>query len=239
STHIAVTRVGGVTSVLSMPSGGTISGQAAFINLAGSSPREMAVVPEAALVIQFPTLGGGGGFAAFLAQQQGITPDAVTARDRRIEELRRLLRDAEAYGRAQDAYRKDPKSVPRPTTDLKLAALVPYARGERPVIFRAERQREIRAVVRVRDLPFQAGMAAAYGLPKPEALKAVTIYPAQIMGVASQLGSIEQGKLANLFITDGDPLEPRTNIKYLFINGRQIPLTSRHTMLNDEFKDRK
>ena len=312
STHIAVTRVGGVTSVLSMPSGGTISGQAALIDLAGSSPREMAVVPEAALVIQFPTLGGGG-FAAFLAQQQGITQDAVTARDRRVEELRRLLRDAEAYGRAQDAYRKDPKSVPRPTTDLKLAALVPYARGERPVIFRAEREREIRAVVRfademklraviiggsdawkvasllkernvpvildsilnlplreddaydalyenasklqaagvsfcistgdsgahVRDLPFQAGMAAAYGLPKTEALKAVTIYPAQIMGVASQLGSIEQGKLANLFITDGDPLEPRTNIKYLFINGRQIPLTSRHTMLNDEFKDRK
>src|SRR5207248_11725567 len=70
----------------------------------------------------------------------------------------------------------------------------------------------------VRDLPFQAGMAAAYGLPKTEALKAVTIYPAQIMGVASQLGSIEQGKLANLFITDGDPLEPRTNRKSTRLN---------------------
>jgi imidazolonepropionase-like amidohydrolase len=313
SSHIDVTRVGGITSVLSLPSGGIISGQAAFINLAGSSPREMAIVPQAALVIDFPRIGGGGGFAAQLAQQQGITQDAIALRDRRVEELRRMLRDAEAYGRAQDAYRRDPKSVPRPETDLRLAALVPYARGERPVIFRAEREREIRAVVRfaeethlkpiiiggsdawkvapflkdhnvpvildsvlnlplreddpydalyenasklqaagvrfcistgdsgahVRDLPFHAGMAAAYGLPKTEALKAVTLYPAQILGVADRLGSIEQGKLANLVVADGDLLEPRTNIRYLFINGRQIPLVSRHTLLNDQFKDRK
>ena len=313
SAHIDVTRVGGITSVLSMPSGGIISGQAAFINLAGSTPREMALVPQAALVVDFPRVGGGGGFAAQLAAQQGISQDALAQRDRRVEELRRMLRDALAYGRAQDAYRADPKSVPRPDRDLKLAALVPYARGERPVIFRAEREREIRAVVRfaeetrvkpviiggsdawkvasflkqhnvpvildsvlnlplreddaydslyenasklqaagvafcistgdsgahVRDLPFQAGMAAAYGLPKTEALKAVTIYPAQILGVASQVGSIEQGKLANLVIADGDLLEPRTNIRYLFINGRQIPLVSRHTILNDQFKDRK
>ena len=313
SSHIAVTRVEGVTSVLSMPSGGTISGQAAFINLAGSSPREMAVAPTAALVINFPLLGGGGGFAAFLAAQQGITQDALSARDRRVEELRRMFRDAEAYGRAQDAYAKDPKSVPRPPTDLKLAALVPYARGERPVVFRAERDRDIRAVVRfaeelklkpviiggseagkaaqflkeknvavildsvlnlplreddsydslyenasklqaagvrfcistgdsgahVRDLPFHAGMAAAYGLPKAEALKAVTLYPAQILGVADRVGSVEQGKLANLVVTDGDILEARTHIRHLFIGGRQIPLVSRHTMLYEQFKERK
>jgi imidazolonepropionase-like amidohydrolase len=309
STHIAVTRVDGVTSVLSLPEGGIISGQAVFINLAGSSPREMAVVSEAALVIQFPRIGGGGFFQA----QQAVTPDAITQRDRRLEDIRRLLRDAEAYGRAQDAYRNNPKSVSRPVTDLKLAALVPYARGERPVIFRAEREREIRGAIRlaeemklkpiiigasnggkmaaflkehnvpvildgvmnlplreddaydslfenaanlqaagvrfcistgdsgaqVRDLPFTAGMAAAFGLSKAEALKSVTLYPAQIMGVADRMGSIEQGKIANLVIADGDMLEARTNIRYLFINGRQIPLVSRHTMLNDQFKDRK
>jgi imidazolonepropionase-like amidohydrolase len=149
SSHVAVTRVEGVTSVLSMPSGGTISGQAAFINLAGSSPREMSVVPQAALVVNFPQLGGGGGgFAAALLAQQGITQDALTARDRRIEALRTMFRDAEAYGRAQDAHARDPKSVPRPASDLKLAALVPYARGERPVLFRAERERDIRGAVR-------------------------------------------------------------------------------------------
>lgn len=313
SSHINVTRVAGVTNALALPSGGIISGQAALINLAGSSPREMAVSPQAALVIEFPRIGGGGGFAAFLAAQQGITPDALAQRDRRIDQLRQMLRDAEAYGRAQDAYSKDPKNVPRPTSDLKLAALVPYVRGERPVIFRAERDREIRAVVRfaeemklkpviiggseawkaaqflkehnvpvildsvlnmplreddpydsiyenasklasagvrfcistgdsgahVRDLPFHAGMAAAYGLPKAEALKAVTLYPAQILGVADRLGSIEAGKVANLVVTDGDMLEARTSVRHLFIAGRMIPLVSRHTMLSDQFKDRK
>ena len=82
-------------------------------------------------------------------------------------------------------------------------------------------------------------MAAAYGLPKTEALKAVTLYPAQILGVSAQVGSIEQGKLANLVVADGDLLEPRTNVRYLFIGGRQIPLVSRHTILNDQYKDRK
>jgi imidazolonepropionase-like amidohydrolase len=91
----------------------------------------------------------------------------------------------------------------------------------------------------VRNLPLYAGMAAAYGLPKAEALKAVTLYPAQIMNVADRLGSIEVGKMANLVVTDGDLLEPRTHIRYLFIDGRQVPLTSRHTDLNDAFKNRK
>ncbi|MCA1618249.1 MAG: amidohydrolase family protein [Acidobacteria bacterium] len=314
SSHIAVTRVEGVTSVLSLPSGGVISGQAAFINLAGSSPREMAVTPTAALVIDFPRVGGGGGgFAALLAAQQGISQDAITQRDRRIEALRNAFRDAAAYGRAQDAYAKDPTSVPRPVSDIRLAPLVPYARGERPVIFRAERDGDIRAAVRfademklkpiilggseawkaatflkernvpvildsvlnmplreddpydslfenasklqaagvrfcistgdsgahVRDLPFHAGMAAAYGLPRAEALKAVTLYPAQIIGAADRVGSIEQGKIANLVVTDGDILEARTRVRHLFIAGRQLPLVSRHTMLYEQFKDRK
>jgi imidazolonepropionase-like amidohydrolase len=91
----------------------------------------------------------------------------------------------------------------------------------------------------VRDLPFHAGMAAAYGLSKAEALKAVTLYPAQILGVADRLGSIEQGKVANLVVTDGDMLEARTSVRHLFIAGRMIPLVSRHTMLSDQFKDRK
>jgi imidazolonepropionase-like amidohydrolase len=88
-------------------------------------------------------------------------------------------------------------------------------------------------------LPFPVGLTTAFGLSRADALKSVTLYPAQIMGVADRLGSIEQGKIANLVIADGDVLEARTNIKYLFINGRQIPLVSRHTMLNDQFKDRK
>ncbi len=91
----------------------------------------------------------------------------------------------------------------------------------------------------VRNLPQHAGMAAAFGLPRIEALRAVTLYPAQILNVSDRLGSIEPGKMANLVVADGDPLEVRTHIRYVFIDGRLIPLVSRHTELNDAFKDRK
>jgi len=81
-------------------------------------------------------------------------------------------------------------------------------------------------------------MAAAFGLAKEEALKAVTINPAEIFGISDRLGSIEKGKIANLIVTDGDPLEIRTQIKHVFINGRDIPLTSRHTELYEKYKAR-
>jgi imidazolonepropionase-like amidohydrolase len=90
-----------------------------------------------------------------------------------------------------------------------------------------------------RDTPYHAGMAAAYGLPRAEALRAVTLYPAQIIGVGDQMGSIEVGKVANLVVADGDILEARTNIRDLFINGRRVPLVSRHTEQYEMFKDRK
>ena len=70
-------------------------------------------------------------------------------------------------------------------------------------------------------------------------MKSVTLYPAQILGVGDKLGSIDKGKMANVVVTDGDMLDPRTNIKYLFIEGRLLPLTSRHTELFDSFKERK
>jgi imidazolonepropionase-like amidohydrolase len=91
----------------------------------------------------------------------------------------------------------------------------------------------------VRNLPYYAGMAAAFGLSKAEALKAVTLYPAQILNVADKLGSIEVGKIANLVVTDGDLLETRTHVRHLFIDGREVPLSSRHTDLNDAFKNRR
>jgi imidazolonepropionase-like amidohydrolase len=89
-----------------------------------------------------------------------------------------------------------------------------------------------------RNLPFNAGFAATYGMGTEEALKAVTIVPAEIMGIADQVGSIEPGKRANLFISDGDPFEPSTQIKHLFIDGWNVPLESRQTLLYDEFLQR-
>jgi len=90
----------------------------------------------------------------------------------------------------------------------------------------------------VRNLPFHAGFAAAYGMGVEEALKAITINPAEIFGLGDQYGSIEEGKMANLFVSDGDPFEMKTRITHLFIKGWNIPMESRHTLLYDEFLER-
>ena len=311
SAHIGVTRVEGITNTLTAPTGGLISGQAALINLLGTAPKEMAVVPQFALVINYPRIGGGGGGFGGFQQPINLT-ETLANNERQVEQIRKMLRDAEAYGRAQDAYAKD-KTLPRPDHNVVLEPLVPYVRGEQPVIFRADREAEIRGALKfaeemklkpiilggndawkvasllkeknvpviltgvfslpsreddyydalyenpaklqqagvrfcistgdpgaeVRNLAQYAGMAAAFGLSKADALKAVTLYPAQILNVGDRLGSIEPGKMANLVVTDGDLLEIRTRIRYLLIDGRLVVLSSRHTELNDAFKNRK
>ncbi len=90
----------------------------------------------------------------------------------------------------------------------------------------------------VRNLPYNAAFAAAYGMGKDEALRAVTIIPAQIFGVSDKIGSIEVGKQATLFVSDGDPFETKTNILEVFIDGWQIPMVSRQTELYQEFLKR-
>ena len=89
-----------------------------------------------------------------------------------------------------------------------------------------------------RNLPYQAANAVAYGLPYDEALKAVTINAAEIWGAASEIGSIENGKVADLIVTDGDPLETRTQLKYSFIAGKQVDLANKHTRLYDKYRER-
>jgi imidazolonepropionase-like amidohydrolase len=89
-----------------------------------------------------------------------------------------------------------------------------------------------------RNLPFNAGFAAAYGMGTEEALKAVTINPAEIFGVANKYGSIDKGKVANIIVSTGDPFETKTVIEKLFIRGWNIPLESRQTLLYDEFLER-
>jgi imidazolonepropionase-like amidohydrolase len=80
--------------------------------------------------------------------------------------------------------------------------------------------------------------AVAHGLPYEEALKAVTIYPAQIFGLADQIGTLEQGKLANIIVTNGDPLELTTDVKYLFIRGQLTSLDNRHLRLYEKYSKR-
>ena len=93
-----------------------------------------------------------------------------------------------------------------------------------------------RGAADARSLPYHAGMSAANGLPKEEALRSVTINPAEMFGVDDKIGSIEVGKLANIVITDGDILEMRTHIKGLFINGEKVSLRSKHYDLYEKYK---
>jgi imidazolonepropionase-like amidohydrolase len=87
----------------------------------------------------------------------------------------------------------------------------------------------------VRNLPDAAGFATAFGLPYDEALKAITINAAEVWGVADQLGSLEVGKTANVVMANGDPLDVKTDVKQVFIQGRAIQMTSRQTQLRDEY----
>ena len=92
---------------------------------------------------------------------------------------------------------------------------------------------------RGRNLAFNAGTAAAYGLPKEEALAAITLNAAKIMGVADKTGSIEAGKDANIVVSDGDILDMRTsNVTDAFIQGRKIDLTDKHKLLNERFEQK-
>ncbi|MFW5815594.1 MAG: amidohydrolase family protein, partial [Wenzhouxiangella sp.] len=94
-------------------------------------------------------------------------------------------------------------------------------------------------VANARNLPFHAGSAAAHGLPKDAALKSVTLWPAEILGVAERLGSIEPGKQASLFAATGDPLEPMTQIRRVWIDGSEYDLMrDRHQRLYQRYRQR-
>ncbi len=322
SAHIGVSRVVGITSVVSTPAGGVISGQAALINLAGFTAPGMAVRPRIAMAINLPGGGAGGrGGAGAGVLFPGAAPGrggggaggGATAGPSPLDSLKQLFQDATLYAAAHEAYKKSPDALPRPAEDVVLAAMVPLARGEQRAIFQADAAADIRNVLAfasemkikpviiggrealqvaeqlkaaevpvvythtmnlpqraddpydinygmpgklvaagvrlvlssgepnpdIRNLPYTAGMAAAHGLSKADALKAVTLWPAQAWGVADIMGSIEVGKMANLVVTTGDMLEATTDTRYLFIDGRQVPLGTKHTDLNDIFKNRK
>jgi imidazolonepropionase-like amidohydrolase len=90
----------------------------------------------------------------------------------------------------------------------------------------------------VRLLPYNAAISAAWGLSREEAIKALTINAAEILGVADRVGSLEPGKLANLLIAKGDPLEIRSEITHVFVNGRSVGLSNKHLELYQRFSSR-
>lgn len=89
-----------------------------------------------------------------------------------------------------------------------------------------------------RNLPYEAAVAVGYGLPADQALKAITLYPAQILGVADRLGSIEVGKFANFFVSDGDPLETTTKVEQVYIQGRAVDTSTKQTRLTEKYQQK-
>jgi hypothetical protein len=89
-----------------------------------------------------------------------------------------------------------------------------------------------------RHLPYNAALSVAYDLDPDDALRALTLWPAEIFGIADQVGSIEVGKKANLFIADGDPLDVRTHMLEVFIDGKRIPHDDRHFQLYEKWNGR-
>jgi imidazolonepropionase-like amidohydrolase len=308
SNVIPVTRLNGVTTVISEPQGGLISGQDALINLSGWTPREMVVKAPVGMSINFPRVHSGD--FEERPQDEEVEKEATKTYSKNIDKLRDLFRDAQAYAKASSARTLDTK-VARYDRDVLLEALVPVVMGKEPVIIHADRVQDIHAAIKfadeyklkmilaggndvarvlpdlksrnipvllgpilalpereddpydllftnakalydagipfairsqedhnARNLPYHAAACAAFGLPKDVALKSITIFPAQIFGVADRLGSLETGKMANVIVTDGDPLELRTNVKRVYINGEEIPMESRHTQLYEKFRAR-
>jgi imidazolonepropionase-like amidohydrolase len=303
--RIPVNRINGVTNAIVAPaSEDSIPGQDALIQLYGKDRNQMILTPDIALAMNFDGAvrrrGGRGGGGKYPSTRMGVAT-----------QLRQTLMDAQAYMAEQAAGAKPDHKGPSPKRDLKLEALIPYLKGEKPVIFGASEGYEVEIAMAIakefhlrvilnhvshaqdvldeiasyhvpvivdsiydaplpnerydavysmpaqlakrgvkialtslnengpvsdpRNLPYAAGYAVAYGLPYDEALKAITLNPAQMFGVGESLGSLDVGKTGNVVVANGDPLDVRTSVAQVFIDGIAIPMTSRQTELRDQY----
>jgi imidazolonepropionase-like amidohydrolase len=255
---IPVTRANGLTTVLSAPGGGAISGQSALVRLDGWLPEEMAVLPAAALHVNFPRVRRPDDpgeppkedpekpvkeLQPYLRGERPVvfeadTPDEIRGAVRFAEEfkLKAVIGGGlEAWKVASLLREKDVPVLVGPVATMPALRNDPYDAG----YFTAARLHAagVRFAIRsadatnARNLPYHAALAAAHGLPRDEALRAITIYPARIFGVEDRIGSIEAGKSADLIVTTGDPIEVITDVVAVFIQGKPASLETKHTRL--------
>ncbi|HVH09370.1 MAG TPA: amidohydrolase family protein [Gemmatimonadales bacterium] len=290
STLIPVTRIDGITTVLTTPVGNLVSGQAVLIDLDGATVEQM-LVKTVGIVVDASETGKAyaGGSRAGLA-----------------ERLRRVFRDALEYERRRaDFGRAQLRPLAASAADLE--ALLPVLHGQEPLIAYANRKSDIATALRlaqefklklvvagaqegweiaadlaragvpalvqpldnipsfdalgiryenaallakagvkvalvetdthnVRNLRQQAGNAVASGMTWDAALRAVTLSPAEIFGIADRYGSLEPGKVANVVVWSGDPFEFQTGVLHVLIRGKEIPLRSRQTELLERYR---
>jgi imidazolonepropionase-like amidohydrolase len=304
---LPVARANGILTVLSVPSGGLISGQSALMHLDGWTWEDMTCCSPVAVHVNWPRMGTVRSFNVEQTEAQQVSQN-----ERLMRQLDDAFAAARSYRAAKAAHAKAGTTAPAPDTDLRYEALIPALEGKLPVIVHANELRQIQAAVAFarreklkliilggydaphcadllkqrevpvivsathrlpqrahdgyddpftvperlraagvrfcisgegqgsqgRNLPYHAATAAAYGLPPEEALKAITLYPAQIFGVGDRLGSLEPGKDATLIVTDGDPLEITTHVTAAFIQGRKIDLSNRHQRLWEKYQEK-
>jgi len=302
---IPVARLNGVTNAVVAPaSDDSVAGQDIFIQLYGSR-QQMMLGTDVALAMNYGAEqrrrgGPQGGKSAYPSTRMGL-----------ITELRQTFLDTQDYMAKRDAAaKKDDKASKR---DLKFEALIPYLKGERPVVIGVYEAYDIETVMGLakefhlkvilnhvthsqeildevaaykvpviigsiydapranerydavytlpaelakrgvtiaiasadgggpvsshsaRNLPYAAGFAVAYGLPYDDALKAITLNVAEMFGFGDKLGSLDVGKMANVVLANGDPLDVRTDVKQVYIQGVAVPMVSRQTKLRDEY----
>ncbi|KAA3604459.1 MAG: hypothetical protein DWQ01_21715 [Planctomycetota bacterium] len=296
SVHHRVHRMNGITHVLSHATSGRISGQVALIQLDGETPEEMAVVPDLALHVRFPRVPRG-------------KPGEAPQQPKGLDSLNRWFDQAEAYESKRQRFVKAGQSMTG--RDLKLEAMLPYARGEKPILVEANdvltlarahqwvQEKDLQAIyfgaqdgwkiagllgatgARVitgpvhslpgsrfdpydsryrnpsvlaaagcqvalrtenpeitRNLPFQAATAGVFGWGREQALYALTLGAAEVLGVDRFTGSIEVGKAANFFLSSGDPLDFTGSVERLWIGGREVELQSWQSQLRDRYEAR-
>jgi imidazolonepropionase-like amidohydrolase len=292
SLTIAPTRIEGVTTVLSAPSGGLIAGQAVIIDLLGERMEDMLVKSPAAMVVDL---------------SEGGKPAGGGSRAGMMQRIRQILTDAQEYAQRKADYRRaQMQPLSAPAADLE--ALSPVLQGTIPLYAIANRKADIENAVRLArdfhlrliiwggveawqtapqlaaakvpvavspltDIPsfdalgarldnaallrkagvtvmivqrgegpndrlvrFAAGNAVSYGMAWDDALAAVTLVPAQVLGIADRYGSLEPGKVANLVIWSGDPFEFATDPVKVFIRGVEVPAESRQTELLERYR---
>lgn len=310
---IPVARANGITHALVLPLGGMVSGQSGVVSLAGWTTEDMTVKAPVALHIFWPAMHLNVTPKEFLRSGKGKNPDEqAKERAKRMKELDDFFTEAHAYANARGIAPKDGKAAAKvPAWE----AMLPFVRGELPLIVHADDARQIKAALAwaetrkykiaiaggrdawrvaeslaakkipvifestfdqpardtdsydahykgaatlhkagvkvlfsegpgasaatfARNVPYAAAQAVAFGLPEGEALKGLTLYPAQVLGLDAKLGSLEADKEATFFASDGNILDLRANVKQMWIAGREVPLESRHTLLYEKFKDR-
>ncbi len=297
SEAIPVTRVSGVTTVMTVPQGGLFPGTAALINLVGYTPDQMYAGAKA-VVMNFPSSARRGRF------DRRSDEDIKKDNEKALKEANELLENAKSYldmknngadleyypemdqlskvlsgelplmievnaaadiqnaikwlnGKEIKAFFSGVSEGWRVAEEIAKAGIpvitgpiqalptrqsdrydTPYANAGKMAKAGVKVAIRTNETENVRNLPFHAAYAAAYGMGKEEAWKAVTINTAEILGVADQLGSIEEGKVANLIVATEDPFETRAQIMHVFINGYRIPLSNRHIRLYQEFLER-